>query len=255
MIAPFCPYSALAAEPMPGRDYSSPAVRIRVFDDPERLADAAAQEIEAWIRLTGPETTIGLAGGNTPRATYERLRATRLPWSEVHGWMTDERFVPVSHPDSNAGMALRALFDHVPARLHPVPWAEDPNAAAAEYERDLGAILDREITGLKPGLVLLGVGEDGHTASLFPGTDALEVADRDYVANWVPEREVWRLTATMRFLARARRTMFLVAGAHKASIVAEILEGSSDAPASQLSGRSKDAVWLLDQAAASRLNG
>ena len=230
-------------------------MRIRVFDDPERLADAAAQEIESWIRLTGPRTTLGLAGGTTPRATYERLRDVRLPWAGVDAWMTDERFVPLDHPDSNAGMAKLTLFDHVAATLHELPWIEDPLAVAEDYEQQLGRILGREPAGLKPDLVLLGVGEDGHTASLFPGTDALEEDRRDYVANWVPEQEAWRLTATIGLLRRARRTMFLVAGAHKASIVAEILEGSSNLPAALVSNGSRDAVWLLDQAAAARLRG
>jgi 6-phosphogluconolactonase len=229
-------------------------VRIRVFDDPERLADAAAQEIEAWIRLTGPRSTIGLAGGSTPGPTYERLRRVRLPWSGVDAWMTDERFVPVDHPDSNAGMARRVLFDHISANLHEVPWIEDPLAAAAAYERHLADVLDGGRSGLKPDLVLLGVGEDGHTASLFPGTRALD-AEGDYVANWVPDQDEWRLTATLGLLQRARRTMFLVAGSHKAEIVAEILEGSSDLPAAEVSRRCKDAVWLLDQAAAARLTG
>lgn len=228
-------------------------MRIRVFDDPERLADAAAREIEAWLRLTGPRTTIGLAGGSTPTATYERLRDVRVPWSEVAAWMTDERFVPADHPDSNAGMARRALFDHIPATLHQPPWMEDPLAAADEYEQVLETVLDREPTGLKPGLVLLGVGEDGHTASLFPGTEALTKTDRDYVANWVPDREEWRLTATVDLLTRARRLMFLVAGSHKAAVVAEVLEGSSDMPAAIVSGGCRDAVWLLDQAAAAGL--
>jgi len=229
-------------------------VRIRIFDDADRLADAAAQEIEAWVRLTAPEVTIGLAGGATPRATYQRLRHLSLPWSEVSAWMTDERYVPIDDPSSNAGMAKRALFDHVPASLHEVPWIEDPMAAAAQYEKDLHETLDASPNGLKPGLILLGVGEDGHTASLFPGTDAVTVTDRDFVANWVPQQESWRLTATLPLLTRARRTMFLVSGEHKAHIVAEVLEGDGDHPAAIVSRQSRDAVWLLDRDAASLLS-
>jgi 6-phosphogluconolactonase len=230
-------------------------VRIRIFDDPGRLADAAAQEIEAWIRLSAPDVTIGLAGGNTPRATYERLRGISLPWNEVSAWMTDERFVPIDHPDSNAGMASRALFDHVPATLHPVPFFEDdPAASAAAYEKELTGLLDRSPAGPKPGLILLGVGEDGHTASLFPGTGAMDVEDRAFVAHWVPQQESWRLTATLPLLCRARRTMFLVTGERKAEIVAEILGGEADHPAALVSRESKDAVWLIDRDAASLLD-
>jgi len=229
-------------------------VRIRIFDDAERLSEAASQEIQSWVRLAAPNVTIGLAGGSTPRATYRLLRQARLPWSEVHGWMTDERFVPVTDPASNAAMVAKAWFDHVPATLHQVPWLEDPMAAAAEYEKELRGLLEPSSSGAKPGLVLLGVGDDGHTASLFPGTEALEIADRDFVAHWVPQQEAWRLTATPRLLMRARRTMFLVSGAHKAQIVADVLEGDADHPAAVVSRNSKDAVWLLDREAASLLS-
>lgn len=229
-------------------------MRIRIFDDADRLAEAAAQEIEAWVRLTAPKATIGLAGGATPRATYERLRHMSLPWSEVSAWMTDERFVPIDDPTSNAGMARRALFDHVPASLLEIPWIEDPMAAADRYEKALHTTLDASPNGLKPGLILLGVGEDGHTASLFPGTDAVTVTDKDFVANWVPQQESWRLTATLPLLTRARRTMFLVSGEHKAHIVADVLEGDVDHPAAAVSRQSRDAVWLLDRDAASLLS-
>ena len=151
-------------------------------------------------------------------------------------------------------MARRALFDHVPATLLEVPWIEDPMAAAAEYEGNLGEVLESSSKGLKPGLVLLGVGEDGHTASLFPGTEAVTVTDRDFVANWVPGLGSWRLTATLPLLTRARRTMFLVSGEHKAHIVAEVLEGDGDHPAAAVSRQSRDAVWLLDRGAASLLS-
>ncbi len=229
-------------------------MRIRIFDDAARLADAAAQEIEAWVRLTAPHVTIGLAGGATPRATYKRLRHMSLPWSEVTAWMTDERPVPIDDPASNTGMAKRVLLDHVPAALLEVPWNEDPMAAADRYEKDLHTALEASQNGLKPGLVLLGIGEDGHTASLFPGTDAVTVTDRDFVANWVPQLESWRLTATLPLLTRARRTMFLVSGKHKAHIVAEVLEEDGDHPAVTVSRQSRDAVWLLDRDAASLLS-
>jgi len=229
-------------------------VRIRIFEDAGRLAEAAAREVESWVRLTAPGVTIGLAGGTTPQATYRLLRKVRLPWPEVGAWLTDERHVPITDPASNAGMARRALFDHVPATLHTVPWDPDPVAAAAAYEVQLGTVLDRTSAGLKPDLVLLGVGEDGHTASLFPGTASLEVTDHDFVATWVPQVESWRLTATVPLLCRARRTVFLVSGAHKARIVADIIEGDGDHPAAVVSRDSKDAVWLLDRAAASLLS-
>ena len=227
-------------------------MRIRVFSSSEGLADAVADEVEGWLRiLTGPRT-IGLAGGSTPRRAYELLAERRLGWADIHGWLTDERHVPRNHEDSNARMMRRALFDHVPAILHEIPWDEAPDAAAT-YESTLRQILPAGPDGRpQPGLVLLGVGDDGHTASLFPDSPALEETERDFVATDV-EGKGWRFTATIPMLARARRTLFLVSGEHKAGIVAEILEGSSDLPAALVSEVSRDAMWMLDAAAASRL--
>jgi 6-phosphogluconolactonase len=230
-------------------------MRIRVFSDAGHLADAAADEIAAWARLDAPIPTIGLAGGTTPRAAYERLGRRHLPWRRVHAWMTDERTVPLHHVASNSGMARRALFDHVPALFHPVPWDEDPAAAAAAYDTELAGFLPQGPRGPQPGLVLLGLGEDGHTASLFPATAALEETRPGFVANWVPQLSAWRLTATLPLLIAARRTVFLVTGRHKAAAVAEVLAGDGDLPASRVSRGSRDAVWLLDREAASRLDG
>lgn len=230
-------------------------MRIRVFSDAGHLADAAADEIAAWARLDTPSPTIGLAGGSTPRAAYERLVRRHLPWRRVHAWLTDERAVPPSHVASNSGMARRALFDHVPAVFHPVPWDEDPAAAAAAYDAELTGFLPRGARGPQPGLVVLGLGEDGHTASLFPGTAALDEREPGFVANWVPQLSAWRLTATLPLLTAARRTVFVVSGRHKAAVAAEVLAGGGDLPAARVSRESRDAVWLLDREAASRLDG
>jgi 6-phosphogluconolactonase len=228
-------------------------MRIRIFSDAGKLAEAAAAEIAAWIRLDGDRPTVGLAGGTTPLVTYELLRRVGVPWPNVHLWMTDERFVPIDHPDSNSGAVRRILADHVPAAFHEVPHIDgDPEASAAEYESELTSFLPWA-TGPSPGLVILGVGTDGHTASLFPGTDALGRQERGYVANWVPEQDAWRLTATIPLLTAARRTMFIVAGESKAPIVARILESDTNDPAAVVSSASRDAVWLLDRGAAARL--
>ncbi len=230
-------------------------MRLRVFSDADKLADAAAEEVAAWARHDRAFPTVGLTGGATPRLAYERLRRLRMPWDRAHAWVTDERAVPLTHPDSNSGMIRRLLFDHVPETFHPVPWTEDAAAAAGAYEAELARFLPQGSGGLQPGLVLLGVGEDGHTASLFPGTAALEETRRGFVANWVPQLSAWRLTATLPLLTAARRVVFLVSGASKAGIVAEVLEGDTDLPAAVVSRESRDAVWLLDHAAASLLGG
>lgn len=229
-------------------------MRLRVFSDADNLADAAAEEVAAWARHDATHPTVGLAGGSTPRRTYERLRGLRLPWDRLDAWVTDERAVPPTDPDSNSGMIGRALFDRVPASFHPVSGAGDAAAAAAAYETELARFLPAGPHGLQPGLVILGVGEDGHTASLFPGTAALEETRRGFVANWVPQLAAWRITATLPLLAAARRAVFLVTGSHKASIAAEILEGDSDLPAAVVGRACRDAVWLLDREAAVRLS-
>jgi 6-phosphogluconolactonase len=228
-------------------------MRIRVFSDTSALAEAAAADIARWLTIDDSRT-IGLAGGSTPRPTYEVLRTMTVPWDRVTAWVTDERHVPTDHPDSNAGMARRALFDHVPATFHHVPYTEDPNDGAASYEQTLRGLMGAPYGTIQPGLVILGVGTDGHTASLFPGSPALEEDERDFVANWVEEQNTWRLTATLPLLARARRTLFIVSGESKAEIVADILEHGSDHPAAIVNRAARDSVWLLDHAAASALS-
>ena len=227
---------------------------VRIYPTTQALADAAADEVAEWLSVPGGRRTVGLAGGSTPRHAYECLRRRSVPWRQVDAWMTDERHVPTGHPDSNAGMARRALFDLVPAVLHEVPWMTDPAAAAEAYEAELGGVLPRGRSGrLEPGLVLLGVGTDGHTASLFPGSSALMETTRDYVTTFV-EGIGWRLTATRGLLSRARRTLFLVTGAAKAAVVADVLDGSSTSPAAVVARSSRDPVWLLDNAAAALLD-
>lgn len=227
-------------------------MRTRIFSDPDAQAEAAAAEIATWLSMDASHT-IGLAGGTTPRRTYEALRQMTVPWHEVHAWMTDERHVPPGHPDWNAGMARRSLFDHIPATLHEVPYDEDPTAAAQAYEDTLRSVLNDEYGRMQAGLVVLGVGTDGHTASLFPGSPALEEDERRFVANWVESEDAWRLTATLPLLAQARRTLFIVSGESKAQIVAEILEQGTDHPAAVVNRSARDPVWLLDRAAASQL--
>jgi 6-phosphogluconolactonase len=229
-------------------------MQIRVFPDQSNLAEVAAKEIAGWLSLDLPSPTLGFAGEGVPALAYERLRRHRVPWTRVHAWVTDERFDPQGTSESSSQVARWALLDHVKATFHAVSWAEDPHAAAAAYEQELEQCLPRGPGGLQPGLVMLGVGEDGHTASLFPGTAALDEERRGFVANWVPQLESWRLTVTLPLLTSARRTMFLVCGADKAEIVAKILSGESDCPAAQVTRAARDPVWLLDREAASLLS-
>jgi 6-phosphogluconolactonase len=163
--------------------------------------------------------------------------------------MTDERWVAPTESDSNQGMVRESLRTAGRIRfLAPNTRLRFPEAAADRMARSLGCVSngphDRAVT-------LLGMGDDGHTASLFPGTDALSVDDSSYVANWVPQHDTWRLTASYRVLAMADVVVFLVAGENKAEAVAEIANGG-DLPAGRVRAK-EQVIWLLDEAAGSLL--
>lgn len=229
-------------------------MRVRVVENPDVLADLAAASVARYLREADGHVTLGLAGGGTPRVTYTRLRDEDVVWERVSAWLSDERWVDPSHPDRNAGMAGRALFDHVPATLHELGYAGlEPAAAARAYEHTLADLFAADGGGGRPDLVLLGVGADGHTASLFSGTAALEERDRLFVENWVPQLNAWRLTATLPLLQSARRLVFLVSGESKAEVMAQILEGEAPHPARLAAAGAEDVVWFLDLEAASHL--
>lgn len=225
-----------------------------VVVEASRLADAAAEWIaaaaEADVRDRG-RCAIALSGGETPRPVYERLArdplAARITWREVDIYFGDERAVPPRDPASNYGMAAATLLERVPipaVRVHRME-AERPDrdAAAREYERILPDRLD---------ILLLGMGLDGHTASLFPGSPAMEQQERLVVPVTGPKAPAERLTITSPVIAAARRVAVLVAGADKAATVARALQGPErprDLPV-QLARRG---MWFLDRAAASEL--
>lgn len=223
---------------------------LRIVDGPDALADLAAASIARWLREAGGPTTLGLAGGGTPRTTYTRLLDEDVAWGDVDGWMTDERWVPPEDPERNGLMARSTLFDYVPARFHPVPWTpHDPQLAAAQYAETLEGLFGAR----GPGLVLLGMGDDGHTASLFPGNDVLAERDRSFAAVWVEEKEAWRTSATLPLLWSAERLVFLVSGSGKAEAVGAVLSGTSGLPAEVAASKANAVSWFLDRAAAANL--
>ncbi len=173
----------------------------------------------------GPRT-VALAGGSTPRAFYEVLAEADYPWNEVEVFFGDERCVPPDHPDSNFRMAREALLSKVPARVHPMP---GESCDAAGYEAELAEVLGPGVPSLD--LVLLGVGDDGHTASLFPGDPALEERHRLVVRVDRPDHP--RLTLTLPVLSAARVAVFLVGGASKRDALGRLLEGG-DVPAARV---------------------
>ena len=239
---------------------------VRVFDGVSELMRATAEEIALAARQAAGEHgrfTWALAGGSTPRTVYELLASDfyreRIPWSAVHFFWGDERHVPPDHPDSNFRMARAAMLDRVPApaeNVHRIP-AEEPDAqrAAAEYEstlRSFFALSPDKRPGEQPrfDLVLLGLGKDGHTASLFPGGDAVRERERLVVAPWVEAQKTFRITLTPPVLNHARRAMFLVSGEEKSEALHAVLEGPREPeryPAQIVEG---NRLWMVDRAAA-----
>ena len=225
--------------------------RIRVTESrvPELASNILSSAIEESLRERG-RVTLALAGGTTPRATYERLaQVPGIPWSDVHVYFGDERAVPPDHPDSNYRLAREALLDRVaipPENVHRMR-AEDPDksGAAAAYEQELPEALD---------VLILGVGEDGHTASLFPGSPALREQERRVLPVTGPKPPFERLTLTPRVMEAARSTLVLAVGAGKADAVFRALEGPLDVdrcPAQLV----RNAIWLTDHAAGAKLTG
>jgi 6-phosphogluconolactonase len=236
-------------------------VSVNVYANPEELAQAAAREFAARAAEAIDERgrfAVVLAGGSTPRATYELLARDyrdTIDWKEVHVFFGDERSVPPDDDDSNYKMARESLLDHVPiGSVHRMQGELPPDEAAEAYEQDLRDFFGSEDLP-RFDLILLGTGPDGHTASLFPETSALEVHDRLVVANPVLKLETTRITLTVPAINAARAVCFLVAGENKAGPVAEIVEGNPDPreyPASLIQPENGP-VWMLDRAAASGL--
>jgi 6-phosphogluconolactonase len=236
-------------------------VSVHVYESPEELAEAAAREFASRADEAIGERgrfAVALAGGSTPKATYEILArdySGLIDWSNVHFFFGDERSVPPDHEDSNYGMAREALLDHVPAgSVHRMQGELPPDEAAEAYEQELRDFFGSEELP-RFDLILLGIGDDGHTASLFPETSALEVHDRWVVANPVLKLETTRITLTVPVINAARAVYFLVAGEGKARALAEILEGDPDPreyPASLIQPQDGPR-WRLDRPAASKL--
>jgi 6-phosphogluconolactonase len=223
---------------------------VHIHADPAALAGAAADHIAAFVTAAARDVTLGLAGGSTPAATYEQLAARDVDWSQVTIWLGDERWVPHDHPDSNTRMVRATLVDKVIGRfVAPNTAFGDPADAAESY----AAQLEKIFYGGTPDLVLLGIGDDGHTASLFPGTDALTAEEGIYLANWVEAQDGWRLTASLPLLWSAREVVFLAQGESKAGVLSEIIEENYPYPAEQVAAGADVVHWMIDEAAASQL--
>jgi 6-phosphogluconolactonase len=232
----------------------------RVFDDAETLSRNVAEWLCCVARASERTFAVSLSGGETPRRLYELLAtqeiAQHFPWHRVHWFWGDERFVPHNHPDSNYGMARNALFSRVPVpddNIHAIPTEGGlaPEQAAAEYETVLKRfygtgrlVRDRPLFDV----TLLGIGEDGHTASLFPGQPALQEAQR-WVIAVIGARTEPRITLTFPALDSSRDVAFVVTGGEKRDVVARAQAGDRAMPAALLHpvGRLH---WFTDRAAA-----
>ncbi|MBC8099189.1 MAG: 6-phosphogluconolactonase [Armatimonadetes bacterium] len=236
------------------------AYKLAVYATPDALAAAAAEQVIATaaeaIAARG-RFTLALAGGSTPKAVYALLatQAARVDWGRVHLFWGDERTVPPDHPDSNYRMAYDALLHQVAgqcASINRMPGELPPAEAADRYEATLRAAFP-EVALPRFDLVLLGLGEDAHTASLFPHTTGLGETTRWYVANFVPKLDTWRLTLTVPVINAAHAVTFWVAGQTKAAPLQQVLEGNphqpDEYPAQRIQPTDGTLTFMVDAAA------
>lgn len=237
---------------------------IRIFKNSSSLTEAAAEEFiqtaAAAISANG-RFTVALTGGSSPEQLYELLATAafsdKIDWDKTLVFWGDERWVPLDDPRSNAGMAFEALLNRVPLRpqfIFPM-WQEGQEAG--EFARHYSSLLLKHL-GEKPvfDLILLGMGDDGHTASLFPGTEVLKENEEWTAAWYLPSQEMYRITLTAPVINQARKILFMVFGSNKAAALSEVLEGEFNPekyPAQLIKPGKGELIWLVDEAAAEKL--
>lgn len=246
-------------------DPPRPAQHFVILPDLAAVAGEAAnrftESARAAIEARGV-FRVALSGGTTPNAVFPLLRSepwvSRVDWRRVEFFWGDERTVPPDDPESNFGTAYRMFISQLPGvrpeSIHRMQ-AENPDleAASLAYEAEL-----RLAFGVKGDavpefdLIWLGLGPDGHTASLFPGSHALHITDRWVMPNWAPAREMWRMTLTLPVINAAREVIFLATGTNKANAIRHIRRGRSPLPAARV--RAHRVTWLIDAAAAGELS-
>lgn len=245
-------------------------VQIKVLQNHDALVQTAAESFVASavaaIRTRG-RFHVTLSGGTTPKRLYALLAtdryAARVDWSRVHVFWGDERCVPPADPTSNYWMIRKTLIDQVPLpaeNVHRIRGEDDPSAAAVAYESELRHVLGTPAGPPTPDarfdLVLLGMGDNGHTASLFPGLTAVREPERWVMEQYVPHVSMWRVTCTPVLLNAAAEVVFLVSGREKAATLRQVLEGPYRPellPAQTVAPHGGSVCWLLDAAAAANL--
>ena len=235
--------------------------RISVHPDPAAAAEATADRFVAAAQAAIAERgvfRVALSGGSTPKAVYPLIatppRRDEVDWSAVEFFWGDERAVPPDDPESNFGVAYQMLISRLPAarpdRIHRMPAdAPDLEAAALAHEAELRLAFEAGGSDLPAfDLIWLGMGPDGHTASLFPGSTALAERERWVVANWAPGPQAWRMTLTYPVLNAGREVIFVITGADKADALRRIVAGGSGLPAEEV--RAAAVEWIVDAEAA-----
>ncbi|GIW80388.1 MAG: 6-phosphogluconolactonase [Gemmatales bacterium] len=236
---------------------------IQVFASAEDLYRAAAELFADRAKKAVAQHgrfSVCLSGGSTPKSVFERLAQTPfqadIPWEHCHFFWGDERCVPPDDPRSNARMTREALLDHVPvpaANIHCIDGTAPPHDAAVQYEQTLKSFFGNDAPCFD--LVFLGMGPDGHTASLFPGTPVLQEKKRWVAEVYVPQQQMHRVTLTPTVLNRGRIIAFLVTGANKADTLKQVLEGERGRfPAQLIQAEAGDLRWFVDAAAALKLS-
>ncbi|QJD80169.1 6-phosphogluconolactonase [Spirosoma rhododendri] len=233
--------------------------------NPTDLAKAAADLITKRITdalKTQDRFTIALSGGSTPKALHELLAkqpyVEQIPWAQLHVFWGDERYVPIDDEQSNAGMAYDTLLGHVYTpedQIHVWKTDLEPQEAAADYDRTLHEYFGE--TGESFDLVLLGMGDDGHTLSLFPGTEVVHEKTAWTAAYFLTKQDMYRLTLTAPIVNRAKCVLFLVAGPKKAAPLKEVLKGAYNPdlyPSQEIKPTDGELIWLVDEKAAADLS-
>ncbi len=243
---------------------ASTAREIRVYKDVAELASQTAEEFsrlaQACVAAHG-RFTVALAGGSTPKAAYELLASepycSQLPWDCIHVFWGDERPVPPDHPESNYSMAHEAMLSKVAipgANIYRIVAEEGAQQAADAYETTLRMFFGLEGSALpRFDLVLLGMGPDGHTASLFPGTTVVHEETRLVAAPWVEKFNSFRITMTPPVLCNAAHVVFAAGGAEKAETLCQVLQGDYQPdhyPSQVIKPRHGTLLWLVEQATA-----
>ena len=226
---------------------------IEIYSDAKELAQAAAE----YFVAQGPET-VALSGGSTPKLMFQVLAdrfREEVAWSRTQFFWSDERHVPPDDPESNYRMANEALLSHVSVsadNVHRIRGENpDADAAAREYEQTIIEVTKQSLPRLD--LIFLGLGTDGHTASIFPGSEVLHETERLVAAPYVEKFKSYRITMTLPLLNNGASIVFLVSGSEKAEIVKQVIQGEHKYPAQAVNPTQGELIWMLDKDAASRL--